>query len=318
MLSIARGCGTFGAALCFLLCAEVSTVDAKLRKQAAAPSPVVGMVPALPAPIGGPARFFTINQVLAKQQGRPAPSHDVRMAALELRGTISDGPSLPAARMGSSEPFGMHAFRAPQGALWVKWREIEAKLLAEGQQIAACRADPEACSLEASRLLRMVEAAAARSGRARYELVNQRVNAAVRYTSDLAQHGVLDLWSSPLETLASGRGDCEDYAIAKYAILREAGVAADDLRIVLLRDTQTREAHAVLAARDQGRWYILDNRRLGFYVDGDLPHYLPLFALNHEGVKLFAAPYAVHERAPADASPAATDTGGGRGDMALL
>jgi hypothetical protein len=48
----------------------------------------------------------------------------------------------------------------------------------------------------------------------------------------------------------------------------------------------------VLTARLDGRWYVLDNRRSGFYAEGDLPHYLPLFALDRDGVKLFAAPFA--------------------------
>src|SRR4029078_5523317 len=75
------------------------------------------------------------------------------------------------------------------------------------------------------------------------------------------------------------------------AVVRAPGVPEEYLRIVLLRDTQTREAHAVLSARNDGQWYILDNRRLGFYVYDELPHYMPLFALDHDGVKLFAAPY---------------------------
>ena len=44
--------------------------------------------------------------------------------------------------------------------------------------------------------------------------------------SDLAQWGVIDRWSAPLETFTTGRGDCEDYAIAKYVALTAAGVAA--------------------------------------------------------------------------------------------
>ena len=115
-----------------------------------------------------------------------------------------------------------------------------------------------------------------------------------------------------MATLASGRGDCEDYAILKYHVLRQAGTPAADLKIVLLRDTTTREDHAVLAAREGERWYILDNRRAGFYVDNDLPHYLPLFALNQDGVQLFAAPYALRPSLPAEqeASPATADDSG--------
>jgi hypothetical protein len=55
--------------------------------------------------------------------------------------------------------------------------------------------------------------------------------------SDLAQYGEIDVWSSPLVTFANGAGDCEDYAIAKFVALRLAGIAPEDLRIVVMRDT---------------------------------------------------------------------------------
>ena len=53
--------------------------------------------------------------------------------------------------------------------------------------------------------------------------------------------------------------DCEDYAIAKYVALREAGVEAADLRFLLVRDRLAGD-HAVLGVRYEGRWLILDNR----------------------------------------------------------
>jgi predicted transglutaminase-like cysteine proteinase len=108
----------------------------------------------------------------------------------------------------------------------------------------------------------------------------------------MEQHGVADLWSAPLASFASGRGDCEDYAIAKYVALRESGVAAEDLRIVLVRDLVVREDHAVLAVRQDERWMILANRSMAPIADSDARSFMPLFALDHDGVKLFAAPYA--------------------------
>jgi hypothetical protein len=50
--------------------------------------------------------------------------------------------------------------------------------------------------------------------------------------------------------------------------------------------------HAVLAVREGGRWLVLDNRRDAIADAAELPHYTPLFALDAEGVKLYAAPYA--------------------------
>ena len=95
-------------------------------------------------------------------------------------------------------------------------------------------------------------------------------------------------------SLNTGLGDCEDYAIAKYVALREAGVAAGDLRLLLVRDNAVRMAHAVLAAHQDGHWLILDNRWTRLIEDTELKQFMPLFALGEHGVKLFAAPYAAN------------------------
>ena len=54
------------------------------------------------------------------------------------------------------------------------------------------------------------------SGLARIGVINRAINFAIKATSDLAQWGVADHWSAPLETFMTSRGDREDYAIAKY------------------------------------------------------------------------------------------------------
>jgi hypothetical protein len=48
--------------------------------------------------------------------------------------------------------------------------------------------------------------------------------------------GVPDRWSSPLETLTTGRGDCEDYAIVKYVALLNVGIKRQDVKLVLVHD----------------------------------------------------------------------------------
>jgi predicted transglutaminase-like cysteine proteinase len=63
------------------------------------------------------------------------------------------------------------------------------------------------------------------------------------------------------------------------------------MRLVLVHDTQINIDHAVLAVHHDGEWLVLDNRR-SFVTepDDELKHYTPLFALDQDGVKLFAAP----------------------------
>ena len=87
-----------------------------------------------------------------------------------------------------------------------------------------------------------------------------------------------DRWSAPLETFTTSRGDCEDYAIAKYVALTAAGVPAQDVKLVIVRNTAANEDHAVVAVRNGGDWIMLDNRWLTLVKDVD-------DAEDHSGVR---------------------------------
>ena len=93
----------------------------------------------------------------------------------------------------------------------------------------------------------------------RLEAVNRYVNDRVRFVDDRAQYGRADVWTSASDTLSRGKGDCEDYAIAKLQMLRKAGFSDRDLYLVIVRDLVRRADHAVLVARADGRMYVLDN-----------------------------------------------------------
>lgn len=99
--------------------------------------------------------------------------------------------------------------------------------------------------------------------------------------------GVENHWNSPFETLLSHRGDCEDYAIVKYVALREAGLSSYDVKILILRILFPNEFHAVAAARVNGEWLILDNRRLTLVPDTDMIRATPKFLLDEDGVHRF-------------------------------
>jgi len=111
---------------------------------------------------------------------------------------------------------------------------------------------------------------------ARLEAVNSYVNARVRFVDDRVQFGVSDRWMPASETLARGRGDCEDYAIAKRAMLRAAGVAERDLYLVVLKDLSRRADHAVLVVRANGRFLVLDNGTDRIVDSSDVRDYRPI------------------------------------------
>jgi predicted transglutaminase-like cysteine proteinase len=185
----------------------------------------------------------------------------------------------------SAEPFGFFASPLSWGGLRRKWQGVARKLDDEMVQLALCDGDRDRCvSPAALQFLAIVDNGRARDGRARLGEINRAINLAIRPMSDLAQYGEEDVWSSPLVTFAHGAGDCEDYAIAKFVALRQAGISPDDLRIVVMRDTIHGEDHAVAAARLDGHWLTLDNRRMAMIEDADVKNYRPLFVIDQHGV----------------------------------
>jgi len=193
---------------------------------------------------------------------------------------------------GASGPFATLQREATDGPLWAKWRTVQKDIESEHRILALCRADRQNCpSAAAAVFLTIIDTARGREGRARIGWVNRSINLAIRPMSDFARFGVPDVWSAPLATLAAGAGDCEDYAIAKYVALREAGVREEDLRLMIVRDAKVREDHALVTARFEGRWLVLDNRWLALAEDTELPRFDPLFSVGPEGVsRLVTAP----------------------------
>jgi predicted transglutaminase-like cysteine proteinase len=206
----------------------------------------------------------------------------------------------------SAEPFGLFASPLSEGGLREKWLDVERQLDDERVQLALCDGDRERCvSPAALRFLAIVDNAKALEGRARLGEINRAINLAIRPMSDLAQYGAIDVWSAPLATFAHGAGDCEDYAIAKFVALRHAGIAADDLRIIVMRDTIRGEDHAVAAAKLDGHWLMLDNRRMAMVEDANLRNYRPTFVIDQTGVMQYADTPLLAVVPEADLSPSA-------------
>jgi predicted transglutaminase-like cysteine proteinase len=188
----------------------------------------------------------------------------------------------------SGEPFGLTTSPVDRGSLRAKWLGVERKLEDERVQLALCDGDRERCASEAAlKFLAIVDSGRQREGRARLGEINRAVNLAIHPMDDITQWGEADVWSSPLVTFYHGAGDCEDYAIAKYVALRMAGVAAEDLRILVLVDLHG-EGHAVAAARLDGHWLLLDNRRMAMVEDINARFYRPLFVIDDSALMRYS------------------------------
>ena len=130
--------------------------------------------------------------------------------------------------------------------------------------------------------------------RARQEQTNLFYNRKIRYTSDQRLYQQVDYWASPLETFSQGRGDCEDYAIAKYFTLLAGGMPAAKLRMVYVKAdlpaTATRPAesvgHMVLAYYPQpdADPLVLDNLTDEIRPASLRPDLKPVFSFNTEGL----------------------------------
>ena len=187
-----------------------------------------------------------------------------------------------------SEPFGLETSTLVTGLqnnVQNKWGVVAKELPQEREVLARCRADAPSCSPAAKAFLAIVEKAQTRNGLARIGEINRSINLAIKYVDDITQYGVPDRWVSPLATFSSEAGNCKHYAIAKYVALQEIGFAAEDLRLVIVRDRASNQLHAVAAVRYDGRWLVLDNRTFIMAQDVDLAAYKPLFLIGTDRAK---------------------------------
>jgi predicted transglutaminase-like cysteine proteinase len=187
----------------------------------------------------------------------------------------------------STEPFDLPVKTARPGDVSAKWTDLQFRILADEQTLAACRSGKAHCSQAVRRFLSIIEIGRQHQGRARLGWVNRAVNLSVRPMSDWAQYGYADYWASPLQTLRSEAGDCEDYAILKYFALHELGIRSRNLRLVIVQDNQQKAEHAVVAVRYDQQWLILDNRTMMMTDTGQNRYYSPLFVMDNTGVRTF-------------------------------
>ena len=122
--------------------------------------------------------------------------------------------------------------------------------------------------------------------------INQFFNAQVNFQEDRLLWKNLDYWATPLETLGQAAGDCEDYAIAKYFSLLEAGIDIEKLRLIYVKaqigDASSRlfHAHMVLGyyETDDSIPYIFDKLISSVEQANHSPDLKPVFSFNSGGI----------------------------------
>lgn len=110
--------------------------------------------------------------------------------------------------------------------------------------------------------------------------VNQWVNRRIAYVNDDRNYGSRDHWATADQTLARGKGDCEDFAILKMHMLRAAGVDTSKMKLVLLRDLAANADHAFLLVDTREGKLVLDNMTDRVYDDGEAASVRPVLSFS--------------------------------------
>jgi predicted transglutaminase-like cysteine proteinase len=134
----------------------------------------------------------------------------------------------------------------------------------------------------------MLAQAAGLDEQEKLRMVNGFWNNALIGGEDISIWGQVDYWATPLQSLAKGSGDCEDYVIGKYFSLLHLGVAPEKLRFVYVRAQVGSQsiAHMVLGyyPQPQAEPLVLDSLVDRIQPAHNRPDLTPVFSFNAQGV----------------------------------
>jgi predicted transglutaminase-like cysteine proteinase len=115
--------------------------------------------------------------------------------------------------------------------------------------------------------------------------VNRTLNR-IRFVDDSKHWGEIDYWATPAESVASDGGDCEDFSIAKYFLLKELGIPISRLRMTYVKAVKLNQAHMVLAyyPRPDAEPLVLDNLEDTVRPASQRKDLVPVYSFNDEEV----------------------------------
>ena len=173
-------------------------------------------------------------------------------------------------------------FFAP-AASWTAWQDALDRHQTEREAMRQCLDDETACARRLKGLRTILLKGADLTLEQQIRLVNRYINRQ-RYKEDRvsSRSGAGNQWETLAGFLHSG-GDCEDFAVAKYFVLREFGVDADDMRIVIGREPQRATHHAMLAIRfDEDVWLLENDNTIHRNGSQDITRFV--YAINERGI----------------------------------
>lgn len=141
---------------------------------------------------------------------------------------------------------------------WDDWYKTVQRTNDEIEAIEACISDESKCDAMMRRISLVVTRGKTLEPSQQLQLVNRFVNRIRRYDEDRRTYKELEesrllisqQWSSLLDFMRRG-GDCEDFATAKYALLKLMDYDPHNLRIVVVYERKLRAFHALIAVRTE-------------------------------------------------------------------
>lgn len=191
-------------------------------------------------------------------------SDDLRMASIQ---TVPRGLSQPQhatpSKQHSQKIFGSYERKSTNLSAFTKWNTVLSNLDNGGMG----RIPQELMQYQSA------------SKMAKINAVNSYVNR-VTYIEDQTNWGNSDYWATPAEFMARG-GDCEDFAIAKFAMLKRLGVSEHNMRLAIVQDLEKNIPHAVLIVYTESGPVMLDNQiKTVQRVGASFNRYEPIYSIN--------------------------------------
>ena len=160
-------------------------------------------------------------------------------------------------------------------------------------------------SIEANRrgvaLNRLIEQLADKNVNKQLVEVNRFFNQ-FTYKEDKQLWGQDDYWATPEEFIGRNGGDCEDYVVAKYFVLRSLGVADEHLYLTYVKALRENRAHMVLSYFEtpQSTPLILDNYNPRILSADKRRDLLPVYSFNAKSLFLTNASAGLGQSLPTD------------------
>lgn len=122
--------------------------------------------------------------------------------------------------------------------------------------------------------------------------INEFWNKRIQFMEDPEAWGLPDFWATPMESLGREKGDCEDFAIAKYFTLLASNLEVAQLRLIYVKakiggaGSSVVQAHMVLGyfKTPDAEPLILDNLVNEIHPASRRPDLTPVFSFNSQGV----------------------------------